>query len=127
MFSILPSMSNTFTQLHIHFVFAVRYREALIAEPWENRLQKYITGILQGNNHKMVQINTMPDHLHMLAGLRPHQSISALMRLIKAESCKWIRNENLTEVGFAWQEGYGAFSYSKSQLPEVIRYIQNQK
>ncbi|WP_316805980.1 IS200/IS605 family transposase [Pedobacter agri] len=120
-------MPNTYTQIHIQFVFAVKYRASLINPEWEERLMKYITGIVQANNHKMIQINTMPDHIHILIGLRTHQSISALIQNVKTESSKWINNQGFLKTKFSWQEGYGAFSYSKSDVPNVIRYIQNQK
>ncbi|HVX27742.1 MAG TPA: IS200/IS605 family transposase [Parafilimonas sp.] len=119
-------MPNTFTQLHIQLIFAVRFRNALIKKEWNERLHQYITGIFQANNHKMIQINSMPDHVHILIGLRPHQSISSIVQNVKAESSKWIKAEKLSS-SFAWQEGYGAFSYSKSHLQNVIRYIQNQE
>ncbi len=69
----------------------------------------------------------MPDHIHIFIGMRPHQSISTLVQNIKTESSKWIKAQNLCSSSFAWQEGYGAFSYAKSQVPDVIRYIQNQE
>ncbi len=120
-------MPNTYTQLHIQFVFAVKYRAALIDKVWSGRLHQYITGIFQENDHKMLQINSMPDHIHIFIGMRPHQSISALIQNVKTESSKWIKAENLCSFPFAWQKGYGAFSYAKSQVPDVIRYIQNQE
>jgi REP element-mobilizing transposase RayT len=120
-------MPNTYTQIHIHFVFAVKYRQALIDRTWKERLHSYITGIFQQNNHKILQINSMPDHIHIFAGLRPNQSISALIKNVKTESNKWISDEKLCANSFAWQEGYGAFSYAKSQVNDVIRYIQNQE
>jgi REP element-mobilizing transposase RayT len=120
-------MANSYTQIHIQFVFAVKYRAALINREWKERLHQYMTGIFQGNKHKMLQINSMPDHIHIFIGMRPHQSISALMQLVKSESSKWIKEQNLCTTPFAWQEGYGAFSYSKSQVDDVIRYIQNQE
>ena len=119
-------MPNTYTQIHIQFVFAVKYRRAQIRPEWKERLHQYITGILQNNEHTVLQINSMPDHIHILIGMRPHQSISALMQNVKTESSKWIKDEKLAAT-FAWQEGYGAFSYAKSQVPAVIRYIQNQE
>ena len=76
-------MPNTYTQLYIHFVFAVKYRKAVIHEEWEDRLQKYITGIVQRNGHKLLAINNMPDHLHLFVGLNPKQSISELMQFVK--------------------------------------------
>ena len=120
-------MPNTYTQLHIQFVFAVKYRAALIEKIWSERLHQYITGMFQENDHKMLQINSMPDHIHIFIGMRPHQSISALIQNVKTESSKWIKAENLCSLPFAWQQGYGAFSYAKSQVPDVIRYIQNQE
>jgi len=120
-------MPNTYTQLHIQFVFAVKYRASLIQPDWKERLLKYITGIFQANDHKMIQINCMPDHIHIFIGLRPHQSISGLIQNVKTESSKWINNQGFCKVKFAWQEGFGAFSYAKSQVPSVIKYIQNQE
>ena len=120
-------MPNTYTQLHIQFVFAVKYRRSLIDDSWKERLLKYITGIFQANNHKMIQINCMPDHIHILIGMRPHQAISALIQNVKTESSKWINQNGLCKEKFAWQEGFGAFSYSKNDLSNVIRYIQNQE
>ncbi len=120
-------MPNTYTQLHIQFIFAVKYRAALIQKEWKERLHQYITGIFQANDHKMIQINSMPDHIHILIGLRPHQSISSLIQNVKTESSKWIKEQKFCTSPFAWQQGYGAFSYSKSHLQNVIRYIQNQE
>jgi REP element-mobilizing transposase RayT len=120
-------MANTYTQLHIQFVFAVKYRAALIQKEWKARLQQYITGIFQQNDHKMLQVNSMPDHIHIFIGMRPDQSISSLVKNVKTESSKWIKENKLSTAPFAWQEGYGAFSYSKSHVSDVIRYIQNQE
>ena len=120
-------MANTYTQLHLQFVFATQYRTASIKTFWQEQLHKYITAIVQDHEHKMLQINTMPDHLHMLVGMRPVQSVSSLMQIVKSESTKWINQENFCRHTFAWQEGYGAFSYSKSQLQNVISYIQQQQ
>jgi len=120
-------MANTYTQLHIQFVFAVKYRSALIHNEWKERLHQYITGIFQHNNHKMIAINSMPDHIHILVGLNPSQAISSLIQNVKTESSKWIRAQRFCKSSFAWQEGYGAFSYSKSHVPAVINYIANQE
>lgn len=121
------TMSNTYTQLHIQFIFAVKYREALISKSWKEELHKYITGIFQQNKHKVLQINSMPDHIHILTGLHPTQSISSLVQNVKTESSKWIKNQKKCITPFAWQEGYAAFSYSKTHVDDVIRYIQNQE
>lgn len=119
-------MANTYTKLHIQLVFAVKYRIGLIHKDWKEELHKYMTGIIQHNDHKMLQINSMPDHIHIFFGLRPHQSISAIAQNVKTESSKWIKAEKLCK-GFGWQDGFGAFSYSKSHVQNVIRYIQNQE
>jgi len=120
-------MSNTFTQLHIQYVFAVKYRAAVIASPWDESLHKYISGIFQNNNHKVLQINSMPDHIHILSGLNVTQSMSSIIQKVKSETSKWVNEKEFTTSKFSWQEGYGAFSYSHSHLPSIIRYIQNQQ
>ncbi len=120
-------MPNTYTQIHIHLIFAVKNRKALIHPDWKERLHQYMTGIIQKNNHKVLQINSMPDHIHILIGLRPDQSLSSLVQNVKSETTKFINNEKLSLLKFEWQEGFGAFSYSKSQLDNVINYIQNQE
>ncbi|MEO7309230.1 MAG: IS200/IS605 family transposase [Chitinophagaceae bacterium] len=120
-------MANTYTQLHIQFVFAVKFRAAMISEGWEEQLHKYITGIFQQNDHKMLQINSMPDHIHIFIGMRPRQSIAAVVQNVKTESSKWANAKEFCNAPFEWQDGYGAFSYGKSQVATVIRYIQNQK
>ena len=121
------AMANTYTQIHIQTIFAVQNRKSLIDDEWKDDLYKYITAIIQNNDHKMLQINGMPDHVHILFGLRPVQSLSDLMKQVKQDSSKWINQNRLAKGKFSWQEGYGAFSYSKSQLPRVIKYIQNQE
>lgn len=120
-------MANTFTQIHIHAVFSVQNRISLISKSWEERLYKYITGIIQNNGHKMLIINGMPDHVHVLFGMRSTQSLSDLMQDIKGDSSRWINENKLVSGRFSWQEGYGAFSYSKSQIPAVAKYIENQQ
>jgi putative transposase len=120
-------MPNTYIQLHIHFVFAVKYRKAVITNEWEDRLHKYVTGIVQGNGHKMLAINSAEDHIHIFIGLNPKQSISEIMRLVKGDSSEFVNKENFTKRKFQWQEGYGAFSNSHSQIGAVVKYILNQK
>jgi putative transposase len=120
------AMANTYTQLYLHIVFAVKYRAALLQPPWDDRLRLYITAIVQNNGHKMLAVNNMPDHLHLFIGLNPAQSISDIMRLVKGDSSEWINKEGFTSCRFQWQEGYGAFSHSKSQLDSVVKYIHNQ-
>jgi putative transposase len=120
-------MANTYTQIHIQCVAAVKYRLALIDEKWKERLHQYITAIVQERDHKMISINSMPDHLHFFFGMRPDQSISDLMRIVKGESSEWLNQKRFTRSTFRWQEGYGAFSYTKSDIPMVARYIENQE
>jgi len=120
-------MANTYSQLYIQTVFAVKYRLAVIDESWENRLKKYITAIVQNDGHKVIALNNVKDHVHLFFGLEPKQSISKLMQIVKADSSKWINEEKLTQRRFYWQEGFGAFSYSKSHIGRVANYIANQK
>lgn len=120
-------MANTYTQLHIQIVFAVKYRIGLINKSWKEELHRYMTAILQATDHKMLQVNSMPDHIHILIGLRPQQSLSSLVQHVKTETSRWINQKGFCPGRFAWQEGYGAFSYCKSHVPNVIRYIQNQE
>lgn len=121
------NMANTYTQIHIQVIFAVQNRQGLIQNHWKNDLYKYITTIIQNHEHKVLQINGMPDHIHILIGMRPTQSLSDLMKQIKQDSSKWINKTGIINGKFSWQAGYGAFSYSKDQLPRVIKYIQNQE
>jgi putative transposase len=120
-------MANTYTQLYIQCIFATKYRAALLQPQWEERLRTYISTIAKTNGHKMIAINNMPDHLHLFVGLNPNQSISEMMRKIKGDSSEWINNEKLTARKFQWQEGYGAFSYSRSQVDAVAKYVMNQQ
>ncbi len=120
-------MANTYTQIHIHFVFAPKFREALLSRDWSERLHKYITGIVQNHKHKMVAINSMPDHLHMAIGLRTHESIADLMKAVKGDSSEWINKQGFTNKKFNWQDGYGAFSYNKNKVPGLVKYIMNQE
>lgn len=119
--------NNTYTQIHIQLVFAVKFRQALIQNEWKDDLFKYITGIIQNRKHKLLSINGMPDHIHILIGLRPHQSVSDLVQEVKSVSSKWINENKLIPFQFEWQDSFGAFSYGKSQINDVIRYIENQE
>lgn len=120
-------MANTYTQIHIQLVFAVKYRKALIEKQWNEILHKYITGIVQNHSHKMIAINSMPDHIHLLFGFRPTQALSDLVRMIKSDSSEWINNQPFTGTKFQWQPGYGAFSYCHSQIHDVANYIEQQE
>src|SRR5260370_42224580 len=116
-------MTNTYTQIHIQCVMAVKFRQTLIQSLWKEQLHKYITGIVQNHGHKMIAVNSMPDHLHLFIGFRPNQSLSDLMRLVKGESSEWINKQQFTPVAFRWQEGYGAFSYSRSHVQAVSDFF----
>ena len=120
-------MANTYTQIYIHVVFAVEGRQNLIKPEHNDELQKYITGIVTAENQKLIAINNMPDHLHVLIGLQPDACLSNLVRDIKANSSRFINEKRWVAGKFSWQEGFGAFSYSRSQLDAVIQYIQNQQ
>jgi len=120
-------MANTYTQIHYHFIFAPKYRDACISPSWKEELHKFITGTIQRHGHKMLQVNSMPDHIHLLIGMRPHQSVSELIRSVKSESTKWINGMGYCSGTFAWQEGYGAFTYNKAKVSVVAGYIAKQE
>ncbi|HPS63938.1 MAG TPA: IS200/IS605 family transposase [Ignavibacteria bacterium] len=120
-------MPNTYTQLYIHFVFAVLERRSLIRNEWKHDLYRYMTGIVQMNNHKLIAINGMPNHIHVFIGYNPNQLIPDLLQNLKRDSCKWINENKFSKLPFNWQSGYGAFSYSQSQIDDVIKYIMNQE
>lgn len=120
-------MGNTFSQIYIQVVFAVKFRKSLIQLEWEVQLYKYITGIVQGKGQKMLAINGMPDHIHFLIGMKPDCNLSDLVREVKKASNEYIKEQRFTQYEFKWQEGFGAFSYSHSSLDTVIKYILNQK
>jgi REP element-mobilizing transposase RayT len=120
-------MANTYTQIHIQTVFTVQDRSCIIRKAWENELYKYITGIIQNHGHKVLAINGIPDHIHVFFGMRPNESLSDLMQDVKGDSSKWINKKGLVTGRFSWQEGYGGFSYSKSQVDHVIDYIKDQE
>lgn len=120
-------MPNTYTQLYIQYVFAVKYRAAVLDTAWDEEMRKYITGIFQNNGHKMLAINNVNDHIHIFGGLNPKQSISDLMRLTKCDSSEWINKKRLTKQPFRWQEGYGAFSYHESDIDRIVKYVINQQ
>lgn len=120
-------MANTYTQIHIHIVFAVKGRQSLLPKKHKEELYKYITGVVQNCGHKMLIINGMPDHIHFFIGQRPNQTLSALVQKIKISSSLFINEHRWTRGKFSWQKGYGAFSYSRSQIDAVVKYIANQE
>lgn len=120
-------MAGTFSQLYIQTVFAVKGRENLIDKKWRDELCKYISGIINGKNQKSIIVNGVSDHIHCFIGLKPSMSISDLMRDVKNNSSKFINEKGFVKGKFSWQEGYGAFSYSHSQIEQVYNYILNQE
>ena len=120
-------MANTYTQIHIHLIFAVKYRATQIDKAWKNELYKYLTGILTNKNHKMLNINGMPDHIHILFGMRPNEALSDIVRDLKKDSTDWIKKKGFIKGKFQWQEGFGAFAYGRTELDKIHRYIDNQE
>lgn len=120
-------MANTYTQLYFLIVFAVKNRDALISKVWQEKLHGYITGIVQNHGHKMLSINSMPDHVHMLIGYNHTKLLPDLLENVKTSSNDYIKINQLSRFKFEWQKGYGAFSYSRSQIPIVAKYIENQE
>lgn len=120
-------MANTFTQLYVHLVFSPKNRDALIKKSWKENLEKYITGIVQNNGHKILAVNCMPDHIHIFIGYNVNQLIPHLVEHIKTSSTAWVNEEKLSKFKFEWQRGYGAFSHSRSQLDTVVKYIYTQE
>lgn len=120
-------MANTFSQIYIQVVFAVKGRDSLIHSSWEEELYKYIAGIIRNKGQKLLAINGTPDHIHFLVGIKPSCCLSDLIREIKKSSNGFISEKKLTKFNFNWQEGYGAFSYSYSDIENVIKYIMMQK
>jgi REP element-mobilizing transposase RayT len=120
-------MSNTYTQIHIQTVFSPQFYAALIDADWKDSLHKYMTVIIQNHGHKVLAINSMPDHLHIFFGMRPNESLSELMQFVKKDSSKWINTQGFCNPKFHWQEGFGGFSYSKWDVNKIIRYVLNQE
>lgn len=120
-------MANTFSQVYIQLIFAVQDRVSLIKSEWKDELYKYITGIVQTNKHKLIAINGIQNHIHVFIGYKLHQLLPDLLQDIKGSSSKWINKKGFVRGKFRWQEGYGAFSYSHSQIDGVVKYIVNQE
>ncbi len=120
-------MANTYSQIYIHGVFAVRFRQKLIPDLHSEMIRKYMTGVVTNNGQKMITVNTRPDHCHVLIGLKPDISVSDLLGQVKSSSSGFINKQRLCIGRFEWQNGFGAFSVSRSQLTTVIRYIENQE
>ena len=120
-------MADTYTQIYLHIVFAVKGRRSLIPKQHREALHQYITRIITNKMQTVIRINSMPDHIHILLGMAPDIALSDLVRDIKANSSKFINTKGWVVGRFEWQAGFAAFSYSHSQLDDVVRYIKNQE
>lgn len=120
-------MANTYAQAYFHLIFSPKNRDALIGNSWKNKLEKYITGIVQNNKHKLLAIGSMPDHIHIFIGYNLNQCIPDLVENIKTSSNAWIKENKLSPYKFDWQKGYGAFTHSNSQIDTVVKYVLNQE
>lgn len=120
-------MANTFSQIYLQFVFAVNHRESLISKEHKEELHRYITGLVQNRKAKMLAIHCMPDHIHLFVGFKPTILIADFVKEIKVESNEFINNKRWIKGKFSWQEGYGVFSYSHSQVDAVVKYVLNQE
>jgi putative transposase len=120
-------MAGTFSQIYIQYVFAVKGRENLLQKPWREDVFKYMAGIIKEKNQKSIIVNGVSDHVHVFVGLKPSINISELVRDIKNNSTNFINKQKFLKGKFAWQEGYGAFSYAHSQINNVYQYIANQE
>ena len=120
-------MANTFSQIYLQFVFAVKQRQSLIPKEHKEELHKYITGLVRNRNAKMLAVHCMPDHVHLFVGFKPSILISDFVKEIKVETNEFIKGKKWIKGKFSWQEGYGVFSYSHSHIDRVIKYIMNQE
>ena len=120
-------MANTYTQIYLQFVFAVSGRKSLLKDSFREELHKFITGVIEKRKQKLIAINSVSDHIHILVGFGTTITITDLLHNIKQSSSKFINKNQWTPGHFSWQEGYGAFSYSRSHLDNVYHYIQNQQ
>ena len=120
-------MAGTFSQIYIQYVFAVKGRENLLQMPWRDEVFRYIAGIIKSKQQKPIIVNGVSDHVHVFVGLKPSMPIADLVRDIKNNSSKFINEQKFIKTKFSWQDGYGAFSYSHSQIENVYQYILNQE
>lgn len=120
-------MPNTYSQITVHSVFAVKNRDNFITKDWRDTLHQYISGIITNKGAKSLAVGGWKDHVHILFGMPVTMCISDFMGTVKANSSKWINEQHFLKSKFQWQEGYGAFSYARSQRNIVINYIMNQE
>ncbi len=120
-------MANTYTQINIHAVFSVKGRENIITQNFRNRLHEYISGILKGEKQFPLAVNGWKDHVHIFFEMHPTSCVADVLKTVKSKSSKWINENKFLPGKFSWQEGYGAFSYSRSQRDDVIKYVMEQE
>jgi REP element-mobilizing transposase RayT len=120
-------MANTYHQIYLQSVFAVKYRSAVLDKAWRTKVQGVIGNLINETGCKTIIINGVKDHMHCFLGLRPAVSVSELMKTVKAKSSKYINDHSLTSNRFEWQEGYGVFSYRQRDVDQIYKYIQNQE
>lgn len=120
-------MANTYHQIYLQVVFAVKYREAKIDKDWQAQFFAVIGNLINETGCKTVIVNGTEDHVHCFVGLKPTIAVADLMRIVKAKSSKYINDHQLTKKRFEWQEGYGVFSYGQSQIDAVYAYVLNQQ
>ena len=118
-------MAGTYSQIYIQVVFAVKGRNNLLQKPWRDEVFKYMSGIIKGKNQKAIIVNGVEDHVHLFIGLKPSMCLSDLVRDVKNNTTNFIKDKKLVKGAFAWQEGFGAFSYSQSHIDNVYQYILN--
>jgi REP element-mobilizing transposase RayT len=120
-------MANTYHQIYLQLVFAVKYRRAVLDKAWRNKVQGVIGNLVNETGCKTIIVNGVEDHMHCFVGLRPAVSVSDLMKTVKAKSSMYINNHSLTKERFEWQEGYGVFSYRRRDVDQIYKYVQNQE
>ena len=120
-------MPNTFSQIYLQFVFAVKGRQSLIPKQHKEELHKYMTALVQARKAKMLAVHCMPDHVHLFVGYKPSVLISDFVKEIKVQSNEFIKEKKWIQQNFSWQEGYGVFSYGHSQIDRVCKYVLNQE
>ena len=120
-------MANTYHQIYLQFVFAVKYRAAVLDKAWRSKVQGVIGNLINETGCKTIIVNGVEDHMHCFVGLRPSVSVSELMKIVKAKSSKYINDHSLTPERFEWQEGFGVFSYSQKDVDTIYKYIQHQE
>ena len=120
-------MANTYHQIYLQTVYAVKYRQAVLDKTWRSKVQGVIGNLINETGCKTIIVNGVEDHMHCFLGLRPVVSVSDLMKTVKAKSSKYINDHKLTKERFEWQEGYGVFSYRQRDVDQIYKYIQNQE